>query len=128
MEIVVDTLKNRYAQFTGRAGRREYWMFVLAYILAAIAAMIVGRIALGASGGQLLYALVVLALFIPSLALGFRRLHDVDKSAWWLLIGLIPLIGGLVLLFFAVQPGTVGPNRYGPDPRQTAGDVAATFN
>jgi uncharacterized membrane protein YhaH (DUF805 family) len=128
MEIVVDTLKNRYAKFTGRAGRREYWMFVLAYILAAIAAMIVGRIALGASGGQFLYTLVVLAALIPSLALGFRRLHDIDKSAWWLLIGLIPLIGGLVLLYFAVKPGTVGPNQYGPDPKETSTDVAATFS
>lgn len=126
MEIVVDTLKNRYAQFTGRASRREYWMFVLAYVLALIAAAIVDSIAFG-STTRLAYAVVVLGAFVPSLALGFRRLHDVDKSAWWLLIALIPLLGALVLLFFAVQPGTVGPNRFGPDPKQGAGEVAATF-
>ncbi len=125
MEIVIDTLKNRYAQFTGRAARKEYWMFFLAYVLAAVAVSVLGIVSDTVSG--LLMMVLVLGALIPSLALGFRRLHDVDKSAWWLLISLIPF-AGLVLLYWAVQPGTVGPNRYGPDPKETAGDVAATFS
>ena len=126
MEIVVDTLKNRYAQFTGRASRREYWMFVLAYILAYVAAGVVS--AVSDTIGGLLMIVIGLGVLIPSLALGFRRLHDIDKSAWWLLIAFIPIIGGLVLLYFSVLPGTVGPNRFGPDPKQGAGEVAATFS
>jgi uncharacterized membrane protein YhaH (DUF805 family) len=78
--------------------------------------------------GGLLVVVIALGALVPNLALGFRRLHDIDKSAWWLLIVLIPFIGALVLLYFAVQPGTVGPNKFGPDPRETAGDVAATFS
>lgn len=126
MEIVVDTLKNRYAQFTGRASRHEYWMFVLAYILAYVAAGVVS--AVSDTIGGLLMIVIGLGVLIPSLALGFRRLHDIDKSAWWLLIAFIPIIGGLVLLYFSVLPGTVGPNRFGPDPKQGAGEVAATFS
>ena len=125
MEIVVDTLKNRYAQFTGRARRKEYWMFVLAYTLLYVAIMVISSAS--ETIGGLLMLVFALGLLIPSLALGFRRLHDIDKSAWWLLIGLIPIIGALVLLYFAVLPGTVGPNRFGPDPKQASGDVAATF-
>ena len=125
MEIVVDTLKNRYAQFTGRARRKEYWMFVLAYTLVYVAIMVISSVS--ETIGGLLMLVFALGLLIPSLALGFRRLHDIDKSAWWLLIGLIPIIGALVLLYFAVLPGTVGPNRFGPDPKQASGDVAATF-
>ena len=126
MEIVVDTLKNRYAQFTGLASRHEYWMFVLAYILAYVAAGVVS--AVSDTIGGLLMIVIGLGVLIPSLALGFRRLHDIDKSAWWLLIAFIPIIGGLVLLYFSVLPGTVGPNRFGPDPKQGAGEVAATFS
>ena len=125
MEIVVDTLKNRYAQFTGRARRKEYWMYMLAYALVYLAIMLISSVS--ETVGDLLMLVFALGLLIPSLALGFRRLHDIDKSAWWLLIGLIPILGGLVLLYFAVLPGTVGPNRFGPDPKETSGDVAATF-
>ena len=125
MEIVVDTLKNRYAQFTGRARRKEYWMYMLAYALVYVALMVISSVS--ETIGGLLMLVFALGLLIPSLALGFRRLHDIDKSAWWLLIGLIPILGGLVLLYFAVLPGTVGPNRFGPDPKETSGDVAATF-
>ncbi len=125
MEIVVDTLKNRYAQFTGRARRKEYWMYMLAYALVYVALMVISSVS--ETIGGLLMLVFALGLLIPSLALGFRRLHDIDKSAWWLLIGLIPIIGGLVLLYFAVLPGTVGPNRFGPDPKQASGNVAATF-
>jgi uncharacterized membrane protein YhaH (DUF805 family) len=64
-----------------------------------------------------LTTILILGTIIPSIAVGIRRLHDTDKSGWWLLIALIPLIGGLVLLFFFVSDGTSGPNQYGPDPK-----------
>jgi uncharacterized membrane protein YhaH (DUF805 family) len=59
---------------------------------------------------------VIVALIVPAIAVGFRRLHDIDRSAWWMLLTIIPIIGSLILLFWAVQPGTPGPNRFGPDP------------
>ena len=102
-------------------------MFVLAEVLALIAAMIIDKVLLGAQDVGLVYALVFIGLLVPGIAVAFRRMHDIDKSAWWLLLGLIPVVS-LVLLYFFVQPGTVGPNRFGPDPKQTSGDVATVFS
>ena len=67
-----------------------------------------------------LYYLYAVAVLLPGLAVGFRRLHDIGRSAWWLLIALVPLAGGIVLLVFACLPGTPGPNQYGPDPKEVA--------
>jgi uncharacterized membrane protein YhaH (DUF805 family) len=99
----------KYANFSGRAMRSEYWWFVLAYFIASLVLMLVDKVL----GVQLLSTILGLALLIPSIAVGVRRLHDLDKSGWWLLIALIPLIGGLVLLYWFCQPGTPGPNRFG---------------
>jgi uncharacterized membrane protein YhaH (DUF805 family) len=113
----------KYADFEGRARRLEYWlfhlMFAIVYCVVA-AAMVVAhqsqQPALEVVAGL---ALVVFALgsVIPSIALNFRRLHDIDKSAWWILIGLIPVLGVVVLLIFHLMDGTPGPNKYGPDPK-----------
>jgi uncharacterized membrane protein YhaH (DUF805 family) len=70
-----------------------------------------------------LYVLYALAVLIPGLAVGVRRLHDIDKSGWWMLIAFIPLIGGIVLLVFAVMEGTSGSNRFGPDPKAGEGGI-----
>lgn len=118
MEIVLQTLKTRYAQFTGRAGRREYWMFILAYFLASLVAGVLDAILF--HGSSLLQVLVGLGLIVPAVALGFRRLHDIDKSAWWMLIGLVPFFGVVTLIVFHCLPGTVGTNRFGADPRDVA--------
>jgi uncharacterized membrane protein YhaH (DUF805 family) len=123
----------RYADFQGRASRSEYWLFALFMWLVMIAASIVGDVLRGI-GGELLEMVVffplglfLLASLMPSLAVAFRRLHDTDRSAWWVLIGLIPFIGGIVLLIFYVLPSTPGPNRFGPAPGAPAGDLQETF-
>ncbi|MBU6502215.1 MAG: DUF805 domain-containing protein [Burkholderiales bacterium] len=104
----VRTCFSKYLDFSGRASRPEYWWFVLAYMIAAIVSAFIHRY---------LYVLVVVAFVLPLLAAGVRRLHDVGKSGWWLFIGLIPVIGGLVLLYFNVQPGEPQGNAYGAAPR-----------
>jgi len=109
----------KYADFSGRAPRAEYWWFYLLSVVAYLVATIVDSIlgtdeTLGSFG--IITLVVSLGLLIPSLAAGVRRLHDTDRSGWWLLIGLIPLLGALVLLFFFVSGGTKGDNRFGPDP------------
>jgi len=115
MDTVLETLKTRYAAFAGRAGRREFWLFVLFNFVVNLIAVVLDRAVL--HGVPIFQVLAVLALFVPALALNFRRLHDIDRSAWWLLICLIPFVGVIVLLVFAILPGTVGPNRFGPDPK-----------
>ena len=114
-----------YANFSGRAPRAEYWWFYLLSVVAYIVAMILDSVmgsggALGSYG--LLSIVVMLGLFIPSLAAGVRRLHDTDRSGWWLLIVLVPLVGAIVLLIFFVLEGTTGDNRFGADPY--AGETA----
>ena len=108
-----------YAGFSGRARRREYWMFVLFYIIFAIAIAVVERaVGLGsATGGGVLSLVYSLGLLIPSLAVTFRRLHDTGRSGWWILLNFLPILGWLVFLFFMAQDGTPGENRYGPSPK-----------
>ena len=110
-----------YATFTGRSRRSEYWYFFLGNFL--IAAVLMGLFV--ATESMIFYAvymLYALAVFIPSLAVAVRRLHDTDKSGWFLLIGLIPLVGGIILLVFMATEGTRGPNKYGPDPKNPIKD------
>jgi len=102
----VQTCFRKYVDFSGRGARSEYWWFVLAYVIVALVA---GQI------HQVLYSIAVLAFLLPLLAAGARRLHDTGKSGWWLLLGLIPLVG-LVLIYFMVQPSDPEPNAYGPPP------------
>ena len=117
------TVLRKYAVFEGRARRREYWFFVLFYILISIVLSMVDRV-LGLSneayGMGVLGALFCLGVLIPSIAVGARRLHDTGRSGWWLLIGLIPLIGAIVLIVFFVLDSQPGTNAYGPNPKETA--------
>lgn len=118
----------KYADFHGRARRAEYWWFYLFVIIAFVVASIVeSLLGLGGSVGPygLVSALLGLAMLVPSLAAGVRRLHDTDRSGWWLLIALIPLIGAIVLLVFYVLEGTRGDNRFGPDPK--SGEYGAVY-
>ena len=103
-------LTQKYAKFDGRAMRSEYWWYALFVFVVAIVLAIVDNLIIGAS---LLGGIWSLATLIPSIAVGVRRLHDLDKSGWWLLLGLVPLIGFIVLLYWFCQPGTPGPNQYG---------------
>jgi len=122
----LDTIKYRYAKFDGRASRSEFWYFILFYVLIDIALAFVDFFVVNpmlgatpdqAAQGGLLELVFALAMVIPSIALAVRRLHDIGKSGWWYLIGLIPLIGALVLLYFFVLDSQPGSNQYGPNPK-----------
>lgn len=118
MEYFLHALKN-YAMFSGRARRKEYWMFILFQILFGVAAFILDNLlgtTIGGSSG-VIYSLYSLALLIPGLAVAVRRLHDVGKSGWFMLIILIPLVGVVWLLVLECTEGTPGDNEYGPDPK-----------
>ena len=113
-----EALKN-YADFNGRARRKEYWLFylflMLGYIVTAVIDLMTGSFD-EISGFGILSGLFFLGIIIPNIAVTIRRLHDQDKSGWWILIGFIPVLGGLVLLVFMCLPGTTGDNRFGADP------------
>jgi uncharacterized membrane protein YhaH (DUF805 family) len=124
----------RYADFSGRSGRQEYWMFVLFTILVYLGLAVLGLIAVLSMGGSgdfasngsppvaailviALAVIFVLGSIIPSIAVQVRRFHDQDKSGWFVLLSLIPYAGGLIIFIFMLLEGTRGPNQYGPDPR-----------
>jgi uncharacterized membrane protein YhaH (DUF805 family) len=111
MEYFLGAYK-KYADFTGRARRKEFWMFVLFYFIAAIVLGIIDSII----GFQLLGMLFSLGSLIPSLAIGARRLHDTGRSGWWQLLYLIPLIGLIIMIVFLVQDSHPD-NEYGPNPK-----------
>ena len=104
-------LLQKYVNFSGRAMRSEYWWYVLFVVIVAVVLAIIDNLVIGAS---LLGSIWSLATLLPSLGVSVRRLHDLDKSGWWLLLGFIPLIGALVLLYWFCLPGTPGDNRFGP--------------
>ena len=104
----------KYAEFSGRARRKEYWMFILFNMLVAFGVNIVD-VVLGMDG--VLAAGYSLAALIPAWAVFTRRMHDIGKSGWWWLIGLIPLVGAIVLLVFACKDSEPGDNAYGPNPK-----------
>ncbi len=126
----------RYADFSGRSRRKEYWMFILLQILIIIPVIVMLGV-LGAldgggdefSGPSLIFLIVIglffLAMFIPSLAVQVRRFHDQDKSGWFVLLGFIPYVGSLIVFVFMCLDGTKGENQYGPDPKmdKNVGDV-----
>lgn len=124
----VTTCLSKYATFSGRAIRSELWWFVLFNVILSIVAGVLDRTLFGVhdmhtSMGDgsmgfnyqpsLIGSVVSLALLLPNLAVAARRLHDIDKSGWWMLIGIIPVIGWLILIYWYVQEGTKGPNRFG---------------
>lgn len=117
---------SQYADFNGRARRTEYWMFTLISVIISVVLAILDSVLDTSPGGfGLLQGLYGLAVLLPSLAVGARRLHDTGRSAWWLLIGLIPLIGAIVLIVYFVFEGDRGPNAYGSDPKALVGDTTA---
>jgi uncharacterized membrane protein YhaH (DUF805 family) len=124
MKWFLDVLKNKYATFDGRARRSEYWYFVLFYVLILVGLTFVDGL-IGTlneeAGIGVLGVLFALGTMVPGLAVTVRRLHDINRSGWWVLIGLIPLIGDLVLIVFAVQDSQPGTNKYGPNPKGVNG-------
>ncbi len=102
----------KWNDFSSRTSRKEFWYYVVAYIVTYIGVLLVA----GILHMRFLASLYSLFMLIPSLAIGARRLHDIGKSAMWLLIGFIPLIGAIVLIYFYALPGDPGPNEYGDVP------------
>ena len=121
MNWYVEVLK-KYAVFSGRARRKEYWMFFLFNIIIAFVLGFIEGLA-GSSG--LIGIFYSLAVLIPGIAVSVRRLHDTDRSGWWLLIGLVPIVGAIVLLVFMVFDSQSGQNQYGEYPKES---IALTKN
>lgn len=122
MDWYLSVLK-KYVVFEGRARRKEYWMFTLFNVIFAIVAGILDSVlGTGSMGTGVIYLLYCLAVFLPGLGVSVRRLHDVGKSGWFLLIALIPLIGAIWLLVLMCTDGNLGENAYGANPKES--DVA----
>ncbi|MCB0537966.1 MAG: DUF805 domain-containing protein [Bacteroidetes bacterium] len=120
MEWFLKVVRDNYANFNGRARRKEYWMFALFNMIFAVVAMVLDNvlgIAIDSIGYGPIYGLYTLAVLMPGLAVAVRRLHDVGKSGWWLLIAFIPLIGGLYLIYLMVKDSDAGSNEYGSNPK-----------
>lgn len=109
----------QYAVFSGRAQRAEFWWFVLFNVIISAVLTLIDRM-LGATIGAnigILSSIYSLAVLIPSIAVAVRRLHDTGRSGWWLLIGLVPIIGWIALIIFYVQDSEPGDNQFGPNPK-----------
>jgi uncharacterized membrane protein YhaH (DUF805 family) len=122
MDWYLEALK-KYAVFEGRSRRKEYWFFGFFNAIFSVV-LVIADVLFGTSGGLsspgLLSGLYTLGVFLPALAVLVRRLHDTNRSGWWVLISFLPLIGILVLLFFSVQEGQPGENQYGISPKAHA--------
>ncbi len=107
---------HNYVNFSGRSARSEYWYWYLFFILVAFATGLIDFALFPRSNISPINTIAELALLLPTLAVSVRRLHDLDRSGWWLFLGLIPIIGAIWLLVWFCTRGTVGPNRFGADP------------
>ena len=119
MNWYLEVLK-KYAVFDGRARRMEYWMFILFNLIISVVLVIIDSLigtVIRQAGFGLLQGLYDLAVLLPSIAVTVRRLHDTGRTGWWILIGLIPVIGGIVLLIFMLLDSEPGENQYGPNPK-----------
>ena len=127
MNYVKQVYRN-FATFDGRARRLEYWAFTAFFLVVVVVTAMFSKI-----GGVLepvvvgVFGIFFLGSFIPAVAVRVRRLHDINTSGFWIFIGLLPLIGGLVLLVLSLVPGTRGANRFGPDPKGAEGATADVF-
>ena len=116
MEYYVAVLK-KYVEFSGRARRKEFWMFTLFNGIVMIILQSLAKIGSIGIVFFILYVVYLLAVLLPSLGVSVRRLHDIDRSGWWLLIALIPIVGTIVLIVFCCLDGTPGDNRFGANPK-----------
>jgi uncharacterized membrane protein YhaH (DUF805 family) len=114
-------LLEKYATFSGRARRAELWWFVLFNLVVSLILSIIDRTIFGVSmetgmTNSVLGVIYSLAVLLPSITVSARRLHDIGRSGWWLLIAFIPLIGALILIYWYIQPSQDGSNEHGPNP------------
>ncbi|WP_462322068.1 DUF805 domain-containing protein [Halochromatium sp.] len=116
----------KYAVFTGRARRKEYWYYFLINFLIITVLLLIDNL-LGTldqeAGMGLLSGIYALAVLIPGIAVAVRRLHDSNRTGWWVLIALIPIIGPIILIFLLIQDSTAGNNRFGPNPKEAGAEV-----
>jgi len=127
-EYFIDVIKNHYADFSGRARRKQYWMYTLFNVLLSWAIGLVFGILAAATDssaialvGSVIQWLVMLALLVPSLAIAVRRLHDIGKEWTYLLFVLIPIVGGILLLVWYCTDSQPGTNQFGPNPKGIGG-------
>ena len=105
----LDYVKNQYTNFNGRVSRRQYWFFVLFYVVLSIPLIIVDALL----GIRLLTMILALALVVPSIGIGVRRLHDLGKPGWWYFMALVPVLGAIALIVLFCLPGEAKDNQYG---------------
>ena len=120
MNYFIDCLTKKYACFSGRARRQEYWLFALFNFIAGIIIGVIAGVLVSVTNVTAfayLGSIYNLAVLIPGLAVFFRRLHDIGKSGWWWLLAFIPFIGWIVLLVFCCLDSQPGENKYGPNPK-----------
>ena len=115
MHWYIDVIR-RYTDFDGRADRPEFWWFGLINLIISLLVWGIGVGAFGFLTGELLAVLYGLSTLLPVLGVDIRRLHDTNRSGWWMLIALIPIIGGIILIVFFASAGTQESNRFGPQP------------
>ena len=110
---------SKFADFSGRARRREYWTFALVNCLIAMLLLILG-LAFGedSPASNIMVTILYLIMLVPNLSVSVRRLHDIGKSGWYMFLSLIPLIGGLILLVWALMDSEPGENQYGKNPKE----------
>jgi uncharacterized membrane protein YhaH (DUF805 family) len=114
-EAITSGFQN-YFNFSTRAQRSAYWYWVLFAVLASIVATLIDMAVFSRSEYSPINILANLALFLPGLAVAVRRLHDIDRSGWWILLFLIPIVGAIILIIWFCSGGTDGANRFGPNP------------
>lgn len=113
-EAVVSAIQQNYCNFSGRASRSQYWWYCLfTFILTAVIGIV---FCWSQNALNIVTGIVNLALLLPGLGLAVRRLHDIDKSGWWLLLAFIPLIGAIILIIWFCKDSQMEPNEYGPVP------------
>lgn len=116
MEWYLKVVRDNYANFQGRARRQEYWMYALINLIIVVILSIIDTLIFN-SGNNFISGIYSLAVLIPGIAVSVRRLHDTDRSGWWLLLSLIPIVGIIVLLVFMASEGDRANNRFGTNPK-----------
>lgn len=129
MDLVIQAVTKNYFNFSGRAQRKEFWLFMFVYTVAIILSVVIDNLFFKSdieTSNLPLTIIFSLVTFIPYFSVTVRRLHDIGKSGWFLLLGIIPLIGPLILLYFYIKDSQRGENKFGPSPKYTE-DTPAVF-
>jgi len=113
----MNVVTQHYFDFNGRARRAEFWWYILVVLIVAVILNVIDSII---HLGGILGGLWSLAMLLPNLGVAVRRLHDINRSGWWILIAFVPIVGAILLIYWYAQPGTAGANQFGPDPKSAA--------